>query len=512
MSEELSRSSQPSSSNSRGEILYRNNGENIRPRDLTAEECDSDMEYSDDDGISYEDYYKNEEDYGADILDPRKTDPEYFVFDCLTVEEIERLLNESVEKLSNSLHITPSLAKVLLHAHKWSVPDICNKYHEDSYRLLVWSKIKPPNPPEQIAEHQQRLMCPVCVETWDRDRFNSLSCGHLFCKDCWIMHFEIQITQGYSTSIGCMAQKCDVLAPEDFVLTLLSRPSIRHRYQRSAFQDYVKSHPQLRFCPGPNCEIIIKAKDLSAKRATCNSCKTTFCFKCGTDYHAPTDCETIKKWLTKCADDSETANYFVAHTKDCPKCNICIEKNGGCNHMLCYKCKYEFCWVCLGDWELHGTHYYECSRYKDGLDSHSVQARAREALTKYLHYYERWDNHSKSLKLEEMSLQKMKVRINTKVMNANGTWIDWQFLYDAAILLAKCRYTLQYTYPYAYYMEPGPRKELFEYQQAQLEAEIENLAWMIERTETSIKHGDLENQMDIAEKRRMILLKDFLEV
>ena len=39
-------------------------------------------------------------------------------------------------------------------------------------------------------------------------------------------------------------------------------------------------------------------------------------FKCGIDYHAPTDCEIIKKWLTKCADDSETANYISAHTKD----------------------------------------------------------------------------------------------------------------------------------------------------------------------------------------------------
>jgi ariadne-2 len=39
-------------------------------------------------------------------------------------------------------------------------------------------------------------------------------------------------------------------------------------------------------------------------------------FKCALDYHAPTDCETIKKWLTKCADDSETANYISANTKD----------------------------------------------------------------------------------------------------------------------------------------------------------------------------------------------------
>lgn len=147
-----------------------------------------------------------------------------------------------------------------------------------------------------------------------------------------------------------------------------------------------------------------------------------------------------------------------------------------------------------------------------------------------------WENHSKSLKLEEQTLEGIKMRINKKVMNASGTWIDWQHLFEAASLLARCRYTLQYTYPYAYYMEPGPRKELvksrlmtlsmtrymmktklrisvyqFEYQQAQLEAEIENLSWKIERAETTDR-GDLENQMDIAEKRRVTLLKDFLEV
>jgi ariadne-2 len=37
------------------------------------------------------------------------------------------------------------------------------------------------------------------------------------------------------------------------------------------------------------------------------------------------------------------------------------------------------------------------------------------------------------------------------------------------------------------------------------------LSWKIERAETTDR-GDLQNQMDIAEKRRSILLKDFLEV
>lgn len=51
----------------------------------------------------------------------------------------------------------------------------------------------------------------------------------------------------------------------------------------------------------------------------------------------------------------------------------------------------DFCWMCLGDWKTHGSEYYECSRYKENPDivNQSQQAQAREALKKYLFYFER---------------------------------------------------------------------------------------------------------------------------
>ncbi|KAF6197910.1 hypothetical protein GE061_007652 [Apolygus lucorum] len=456
---------------------------------MSGEE-DSGMYYSDDD-CGYDAYYNyNMEDCDIDEHDV-KDDPEYFSYDTLRVEEVERLLNESVEALSNKLCITPSLAKVVLHTHEWAVLPSAVAYKNNDW---IQNLLNPNNQPK-MEPIGQKLRCPVCFSPTIQEKFSCLACSHKFCNECWATHFEVQIMQGVSTGISCMAQECGLLAPEDFVLSLLTKVPLREKYQEFAFRDYVKS------------------KEPKAKRTICEQCKTTFCFKCGTEYHAPTDCPTIKKWLTKCADDSETANYISAHTKDCPRCHICIEKNGGCNHMQCYNCKHDFCWMCLGDWKSHGSEYYECSRYKENpnIVNESVHAQAREALKKYLHYYERWENHSKSLKLEAETLEKIKSRINAKVMNSSGTWIDWQYLVDAASLLAKCRYTLQYTYPYAYYLEPGPRKELFEYQQAQLEAEIENLSWKIERAETTDR-GDLENQIDIAEKRRTTLLKDFLHI
>ena len=69
-------------------------------------ESQSSMDYSedeDDDG-ALQAYY---EDAGDDLEeDTSRLNPEYFPVECLSVEEVERLLNEWVEQLSTSLQVS----------------------------------------------------------------------------------------------------------------------------------------------------------------------------------------------------------------------------------------------------------------------------------------------------------------------------------------------------------------------------------------------------------------------
>ena len=76
-----------------------------------------------------------------------------------------------------------------------------------------------------------------------------------------------------------MARDCEILAPEDFVLSHLNKPNLREKYQQFTFHDHVKSHPQLRFCPGTNCQVVIRSCEPKAKRFMCVECKNVFCFK-----------------------------------------------------------------------------------------------------------------------------------------------------------------------------------------------------------------------------------------
>lgn len=40
-------------------------------------------------------------------------------------------------------------------------------------------------------------------------------------------------------------------------------------------------------------------------------------------------------WDEKISGDSETKNWMAINTKPCPKCNKAVEKNGGCNLVVC---------------------------------------------------------------------------------------------------------------------------------------------------------------------------------
>lgn len=57
-------------------------------------------------------------------------------------------------------------------------------------------------------------------------------------------------------------------------------------------------------------------------------CGTQFCFSCGFLPHAPATCYMIKEWEGKRQKDEANTKFLAAYTKNCPKCNFSIFKEG----------------------------------------------------------------------------------------------------------------------------------------------------------------------------------------
>lgn len=196
----------------------------------------------------------------------------------------------------------------------------------------------------------------------------------------------------------------------------------------------------LRWCPSPDCNNAIKVQYVDARPVMCK-CGHTFCFSCGENWHDPVKCHLLRKWIKKCDDDSETSNWIAANTKECPTCNVTIEKDGGCNHMVCKNqtCRAEFCWVCLGPWEPHGSSWYSCNRYDDAdaKAARDAQERSRSALQRYLFYCNRHMNHMHSLKFESKLYASVKEKME-EMQQHNMSWIEVNICYQ--ILKSFCSF------------------------------------------------------------------------
>jgi ariadne-1 len=293
-----------------------------------------------------------------------------------------------------------------------------------------------------------------------------------------------------------------------------------HRYEVLLTRTYVDDKDNLKWCPAPECvyavECGVKKRELSKIVPTVQChCKHSFCFGCTLADHQPPPCSLVKKWLKKCEDDSETSNWISANTKEGPKCNSTIEKNGGCNHMTCRKCKHEFCWMCMGLWSEHGTSWYNCNRFeeKSGADARDAQAKSRHSLERYLHYYNRYANHEQSAKLDKDLYLKTEKKMTSLQSQSGMSWIEVQFLETASQALQQCRQTLKWTYAFAFYLARNNLTEIFEDNQKDLELAVENLSQMFEKPipELADLKVDILDKIAYCTKRRVILLSDTAE-
>lgn len=519
------------------------------------------FEYEDDeDDMGFDDFDEGDaeaedEDEFYEDLTQLKT-PKFYEtqFRVITPSQLRHSQQKKIEHVASFLSVTQAQAKALLWAYNWRADSLIESYIDNRAKLLqkaglfVDSNGNPVSTaPYNAIPAPPGFTCFICCEgsdsVSDKDfLIFQLECSHAVCVDCFRTYIRQKVNEeGESRQIGCPQYKCGVYVPEDAVKYLfiegedktnlptngdLSNNDINpsstdktlyEKYEGLLDKEYVARMDKTTFCPAPDCQLIIEClkvpenENLKVPSVKC-TCGKAFCFACGLDDHMPATCKIAKAWLKKCRDDSETANWIAANTQECTKCHSTIEKNGGCNHMTCKKCKQEFCWICMGEWCLHGTSYYNCSRYneQDAQTARSEQDKSRSQLKRYLHYYNRYMNHLHSLKLDSETFEQMQKKMKQMQESAGMSWIEVQFLSQAFEVLSASRHTLTWTYAFAFYLQKTHRTLIFEDNQNDLEVAVEQLSELFEKPANDLASLKVQllDKCQYVSSRRVVLLED----
>eukprot|EP01006_Ploeotia_vitrea_P024618 TRINITY_DN57445_c0_g1_i1.p1 TRINITY_DN57445_c0_g1~~TRINITY_DN57445_c0_g1_i1.p1 ORF type:complete len:607 (+),score=257.86 TRINITY_DN57445_c0_g1_i1:45-1865(+) len=216
--------------------------------------------------------------------------------------------------------------------------------------------------PDDHDDATSSYECLVCYE--DELKLADLAlldeCAHYLCSACMTHYVTDKINDGRVVDMACPDPDCDRLIGISEVRRFVDGKTLE-KYESFLLDGYLKSDPNARWCLRPGCETaMIGSKD--HPMLVCPQCQYTFCFNCEVEWHADSTCEQYQQWKVDNAQGADKyADWAKKNTKPCPKCNVRIEKNGGCNHMKCTSCRHEYCWLCnetykVGHYALNESH------------------------------------------------------------------------------------------------------------------------------------------------------------
>jgi hypothetical protein len=135
--------------------------------------------------------------------------------------------------------------------------------------------------------------------------------------------------------------------------------NLRIRFDALSAREALSSDPNFRWCRAPACksgQIHFGGKDDTI--FICNACGFKVCVVHEGTWHEGETCEEYdyrssgKQAKDQVAQEKASQAALAQLAKKCPgkRCGYNIQKIDGCDHMTCSKCRYEFCWLCLADY------------------------------------------------------------------------------------------------------------------------------------------------------------------
>jgi hypothetical protein len=201
--------------------------------------------------------------------------------------------------------------------------------------------------------------CLVCYDDRDLREFDGLinkDCRHLkrsVCNSCLFQYVQKTFQITFTDDIYCPELQCGIKLNYKTVRTILSLHAdgkLVKRYDQYVFHRQLEQMDEFIWCSNPLCGFgQCNAGGRSNNIVTCYNCHQKTCFTHKIQWHEGLTCEEYDLEIDPNYEFSR--RWIIKNSKKCPNCPYQIEKNDGCDHMICIKCRHEFCWSCLAGFQ-----------------------------------------------------------------------------------------------------------------------------------------------------------------
>lgn len=188
--------------------------------------------------------------------------------------------------------------------------------------------------------------CQICYADKTKDEMVSLSCGHIFCKECFSSAINLALKEKNLVKIRCPHYRCfNNQLPSADIQNFLTQEQ-KANLNELQTQDWFAKQSHTKHCQTPDCNFVFINESKCQSNITCEQCHKTYCAQCLINHPEYMSCQAAKEKYST-ADDKANQSWKNQHSKQCPNCHTNIEKNSGCDHITCTKCRHEFCWKCM---------------------------------------------------------------------------------------------------------------------------------------------------------------------
>eukprot|EP01012_Entosiphon_sulcatum_P064719 TRINITY_DN93552_c0_g1_i1.p1 TRINITY_DN93552_c0_g1~~TRINITY_DN93552_c0_g1_i1.p1 ORF type:complete len:505 (-),score=65.49 TRINITY_DN93552_c0_g1_i1:67-1581(-) len=420
--------------------------------------------------------------------------------EVLDGDTIVQELKREADKASSLLNLTTSAACKVMSHYGWSYDRLQDDYFSNKGLLERLGLVIGRDTFRKVT-FSRTTTCPICLDDLNsQECWALLPCEHFLCGDCWRDTVIAAVRNGWAcANLACPMGTvsgggrlgitgCRSHVPEEVFKRFLP-PEMFGRYESFVVRSFVETNPVIKWCRAPGCEKALRCRNPNRAVVSC-TCGFKLCFKCSSEAHAPASCEQMVEWRRREQSESDNLSYITANAKPCPTCKVYIEKNEGCNHMTCVKCKAEgkppdWCWVCGGIWDFdgkHGNSWYSCP-FKDDESVKKTQSHAQSTATelyRYIRYYEGYANHKRTAELQASKDTERAEMYKSKVLESNpGANAD--HITEAVKAVVEARKYLQFTYIYSYSLDSA-KQQFFDWKVKETEAVVTRLSDMMEDT------------------------------